>query len=75
MMLCRDQYDAMSGPITGQDAFEKTAFIFTTNWITVPLYTRILYRVFLFCMLARRQYLEIPATGHIGTGFSWFPCV
>jgi hypothetical protein len=26
-------------------------------------------------MLARSQYLEGPATGHLGTGFSWFPCV
>ena len=26
-------------------------------------------------MLARSQYSEGPATGHIGTGFSWFPCV
>jgi len=26
-------------------------------------------------MLARSQYPEGPATGHIRTGFSWFPCV
>jgi len=26
-------------------------------------------------LLARSQYLESPATGHLGTGFSWFPCV
>jgi len=24
-------------------------------------------------LLARRQYPEDPATGHFGTGFSWFP--
>jgi hypothetical protein len=24
---------------------------------------------------ARSQYLESPATGHLNTGFSWFPCV
>jgi hypothetical protein len=26
-------------------------------------------------LLASSQYLEGPATGHLGTGFSWFPCV
>jgi len=26
-------------------------------------------------LLARSQYLERPATGHLDTGFSWFPCV
>ena len=26
-------------------------------------------------LLARSQYAEGPATGHLGTGFSWFPCV
>ena len=26
-------------------------------------------------LLARIQYPQGPATGHLGTGFSWFPCV
>ena len=26
-------------------------------------------------LLARNQYSEGPATGHLDTGFSWFPCV
>jgi len=26
-------------------------------------------------LLARSQYSESPASGHINTGFSWFPCV
>jgi len=26
-------------------------------------------------LLAISQYPEGPATGHLGTGFSWFPCV
>jgi len=25
-------------------------------------------------LLARSQYPEGPATGHLNTGFSWFPC-
>jgi len=26
-------------------------------------------------LLARSQYSESPATGHLDTGFAWFPCV
>ena len=26
-------------------------------------------------LMARSQYPEGPATGHLDTGFSWFPCV
>jgi len=26
-------------------------------------------------LLARSQYSEGPVTGHLNTGFSWFPCV
>jgi hypothetical protein len=26
-------------------------------------------------LLARSQYPEGPATGHLGKGLSWFPCV
>jgi len=25
-------------------------------------------------LLARSQYLEGPATGHLDSAFSWFPC-
>jgi len=25
-------------------------------------------------LLARSQYSEVPAIGHLDTGFSWFPC-
>ena len=33
------------------------------------------YKIFSCRMLARSQYPEGPATGHLGTDFSWFPCV
>ena len=26
-------------------------------------------------LLARNQYPECPATGHLDTGFSWFPSI
>ena len=34
-----------------------------------------LYSYFRCGLLARSQYPEGPATGHLDTGFSWFPCV
>jgi len=33
------------------------------------------YILLLAGFLARSQYPEGTATGHLGTGFSWFPCV
>jgi hypothetical protein len=53
-------------------------FIMVTNmWV-------LLYLLYCVCiagvtldaeLLARIQYSECPATGHLDTGFSWFPCV
>jgi len=43
-------------------------------------YVYLLYYVFIAVftldagLLARSQYSEGPATGHLDTGFSWFPC-
>ena len=55
--------------------------------ICSTLYVFVVPYVYLFCyvciavltldagLLARSQYPEGPATGHLDTGFSWFPCV
>ena len=49
--------------------------------VFVELYVYLLYYVYITILtsdaglLARSQYPEGPATGHLDTGFSWFPCV
>jgi hypothetical protein len=55
--------------------------------VFVVLYVYLLYIMRICCtvciavltldagLLARSQYPESPATGHLDTGFSWFPCV
>ena len=49
--------------------------------VFVVLYVYLLYYVYITILtsdaglLARIQYPEGPATGHLDTGFSWFPCV
>ena len=59
-------------------------------WLTVCIVVVVLcvlssYVYLLYCvciavftldagLLARSQYSEGPATGHLDTGFSWFPC-
>ena len=46
----------------------------------LPYYVYLLYCVCIAVftldagLLARSQYSEGPATGHLDTGFSWFPC-
>ena len=57
-------------------------------WLAVCIVVVVLYMCcYLMCicctffftldagLLARSQYSEGPATGHLDTGFSWFPCV
>ena len=39
-----------------------------------PAYFSVLHNL-VAGLLAISQYPEGPATGHLGTGFSWFPCV
>ena len=50
-------------------------------FVLLSYYVYLLYnvRIVVFTLdarlLARSQYSEGPATGHLDTGFSWFPCV
>jgi hypothetical protein len=55
----------------------------TTNLFCVTLLSSSVYLLYCVCivalsldagLLARSQYPEGPATGHLDTGFSWFPC-
>ena len=52
-----------------------------TLYVLVVPYVYLLYYVCIAVLildaglLARSQYLEGPATGHLDTGFSWFSCV
>jgi len=48
------------------------------------VYCHLVYLLYYVCiavftldagLLARSQYSEGPVTGHLDTGFSWFPCV
>jgi len=49
--------------------------------VLLSSYVYLLYYVYIAVftlyagLLARSQYSEGPATGHLDTGFSWFPCV
>jgi len=55
--------------------------IYCTLHVFVILYVYLLYYVCIALLtldaglLARSLYPEGPATGHLDTGFSWFPCV
>jgi hypothetical protein len=55
--------------------------IFCTLYVCVSPYVYLLYYVCIAVLnlgaglLARIQYPEGHATGHLDTGFSWFPCV
>ena len=50
-------------------------------WVLLSCYVYLLYYVCFTVftldagLLARSQYSEGRATGHLDTGFSWFPCV
>jgi len=52
--------------------FGCSDYFLRTNW-NYALHIQINFCVII--LLARSQYSEGPATGHNGTGFSWFPSV
>ena len=55
--------------------------VVVVSCLLLPSYVYLLYYVYIAVftldvgLLARSQYSEVPATGHLDTGFSWFPCV
>ena len=59
-------------------SFLLTLFVFR---VLLSSYVYFLYYVCIAVLtldaglMARSQYPEGPATGHLDTGFSWFPCV
>jgi len=46
--------------------------------IVLDVFPALIFEYIIFTLdaglLARSQYSEGPATGHLDTGFSWFPC-
>jgi hypothetical protein len=49
--------------------------VFVVPYVYLLYYVRIAVLTLDARLLARSQYLEGPATGHLDTGFSWFPWV
>jgi hypothetical protein len=49
--------------------------VFVVPYVYLLYYVCIAVRTLDVGLLARSQYPEGPATGHLDTGFSWFPCV
>ena len=52
-----------------------TLCVFTVPYVYLLHYVCIAVLTLDAGLLVRSQYLEGPATGHLDTGFSWFPCV
>jgi len=50
-------------------------FVFAEHYVYLLYYVCIAVRTLDTGLLARSQYPEGPATGHLDSGFSWFPCV
>jgi len=52
-----------------------TLYVFVVPYVYLLFYVCIALLTLDAGLLARSQYPEGPATGHLDTGFSWFPCV
>ena len=50
-------------------------YVFVVSYVYLLYYVCIAVLTLDAGLLARSQYAEGPATGHLDTGFSWFPCV
>jgi hypothetical protein len=50
-------------------------YVFVIPYVYLLYYVHIAVLTLDAELLARSQYPEGPATGHLDTGFSWFPCV
>ena len=55
--------------------FEDVLCVLLSSYVYLLYYVCIAVFTLDARLLARSQYLEGPATGHLDTGFSWFPCV
>jgi hypothetical protein len=50
-------------------------YVFVVPYVYLLYYVCIAVLTLDAGLLARSQYPEGPVTGHLDTGFSWFPCV
>jgi hypothetical protein len=55
--------------------FVVSRVFFCTSYVYLLYYVCIAVLTLDAGLLARSQYPGSPATGHLDTGFSWFPCV
>jgi hypothetical protein len=55
--------------------FEDVLCVLLSSYVYLLYYVCIAVFTLDARLLARSQYLEGPVTGHLDTGFSWFPCV
>ena len=61
--------------LLSSNVFLFALFVFVVPYVYLLYYVCIAVLTLDAGLLARSQYPEGPATGHLDTGFSWFPCV